>query len=342
LAHRHVPGNSTNVRTIKAQLAPTVFAALERTAPGLAGWWADRLFFTPPRPALGHRLQAVLASGRPLDVRWGDAALPAWRWGHGPTVLLAHGWGSRGGHFAPFVAPLVEAGFSPVTFDAPAHGDAPGRRTNVPEMARALAAAAEAAGPLHGVVAHSVGAAVTALALRRGLEAPRIVFLAPAGDPEAFTRTFAGRLGLGPASLRAMRARAERRIGLRFADLDVRGLARGQTAALLVVHDREDEEIGWRDGAAVAEAWPGAELVTTSGLGHRRVLKDAGVVARTATFLKGREGRACGHHGGCAWDERAELCSSCALDQELFDRQGRMDRVAPGSFSYATLPPRMV
>jgi pimeloyl-ACP methyl ester carboxylesterase len=319
-----------------------VFRILERTAPAVAGWWADRLFFTPPRPRLATKPQAVLAAGRPLDVRFGPVALPAWRWGQGPAVLLVHGWGSRGGHLAAFVPALVEAGLSAVAFDAPAHGRAPGRRTNVPEIARAMAAVADAAGTLHGVIAHSVGALATALALRRGLEAARVVFLAPAGDPERFTRTFAVRLGLGPASLRAMRARAERRIGVRFVDLDVRALARGQSAPLLVVHDRDDQEIGWDDGVAVADAWPGAELVTTRGLGHGRVLKDRGVVARAVAFLGGKEGRACGHDGGCAWDGRAGLCPACALDQEMFDRQGRMERVAAESFLYATLPPRTV
>ncbi len=324
--------NSTNVRTLSARLAPAFFRGLEQTAPALAGWWADRLFFTPPRPRLGARLQALLASARAIDVRLGRVGLPAWQWGQGPAVLLVHGWGSRGGHLAAFVPALVEAGFSAVAFDAPAHGGAPGRRTSVPEIARAIAAVAEAVGGLHGAVAHSVGAVATALALRDGLGATRGVFLAPAADPEGFTRTFAARLGLGPASLRAMRARAERRIGLRFEDLDVRALARGQRAALLVVHDRDDEEIGWDDGAAVAQAWPGAQLVTTCGLGHGRVLKDTGVVARAVAFLGQKDATTCGHDGRGAWDARAELCPTCALDQELFDRQGRMDRAAGGSF----------
>jgi pimeloyl-ACP methyl ester carboxylesterase len=305
---------------------PAVFGVLERTAPVVAGWWADRLFFTPPRPALSSRLRSIVASGHRFEVPFGAGTLPAWRWGDGPTVILVHGWGSRAGHFGAFVTALVEAGLSPVAFDAPAHGEAPGRRTNVPEIARATVAVAEAAGLLHGIVAHSAGAAVAALALRRGLRAARVVFLAPAGNPEGFTRTFAARLGLGPSSLRAMRRRAERRIGMGFEDLDIRVLARAQHAPLLVVHDREDQEIGWSDGAAVADAWPESELVTTRGLGHHRLIKDAGVIERAVAFLGGREGRACGHDGGCTWDGRAELCPSCALDQELFDREGRFTR----------------
>jgi alpha-beta hydrolase superfamily lysophospholipase len=292
---------------------------------------------------LSARLRAILATGQAFEVPFGPGALPAWRWGRGKGVLLVHGWGSRAGHLAGFVLPLLEAGFSPIAFDAPAHGEAAGRRTNLPEIARAVEAVAEAAGAPAGVVAHSAGAAAAALALRRGLPADRVVFLAPAGNPEGFTRVFAARLGLGPASLRSMRARAERRIGVRFDELDLRSLSRAQRAALLVVHDRDDEETSWQDAAAVAQAWPGAELVTTRGLGHHRVLKDAGVVARATAFLGGGDGRACGHESGCAWDGRGELCPSCALDRELFDRQGRRRRAEAGPYlGWTTRPPRIV
>jgi pimeloyl-ACP methyl ester carboxylesterase len=248
------------------------------------------------------------------------------------VVLLVHGWGSRAAHFAALAAELVDAGFTAVAFDAPAHGASPGRRTNLVEIAGAAAAVASAVGPLHGVVAHSAGAAAVALALHRGLAAPRLAFLAPAGNPEGFTRTFAARLGLGPSSLRAMRERAERRIGVRFDQIDIRRLAAGQRSALLVVHDLDDTEIRWEEGAAVADHWPGAELALTRGLGHQRLLKDEGVITRVASFLGGRESRACGHDGGCTWDGRAELCSSCALDAEMFDRDGRRER--PPAQSY--------
>ena len=55
--------------------------------------------------------------------------------------------------------------------------------------------------------------------------------------------------------------------------------------AALVVHDSDDMEVPWTNGADVAAAWPGAELVTTQGLGHRRILRDAGIVARVTAFL---------------------------------------------------------
>ncbi len=54
----------------------------------------------------------------------------------------------------------------------------------------------------------------------------------------------------------------------------------------LVIHDRDDKEVRWEDGAAIAGAWPGAQLATTSGLGHRRILQDPVVIRRIADFIR--------------------------------------------------------
>jgi hypothetical protein len=40
-------------------------------------------------------------------------------------------------------------------------------------------------------------------------------------------------------------------------------------------------------GVAVAEAWPGARLVATDGLGHHRVLADPGVVEAVVAHIAG-------------------------------------------------------
>jgi pimeloyl-ACP methyl ester carboxylesterase len=55
---------------------------------------------------------------------------------------------------------------------------------------------------------------------------------------------------------------------------------------LLVVHDRDDVTVPWLDGATIADAWPGARLMMTGGLGHRGIVRDPGVVGEVVRFLK--------------------------------------------------------
>jgi pimeloyl-ACP methyl ester carboxylesterase len=84
-----------------------------------------------------------------------------------------------------------------------------------------------------------------------------------------------------------MKQSIERRFGFRWEDFDVLRAARKMTAPLLVFHDRGDRDVAWTDGEAIAAAWPGAELVSTEGLGHRRIVHDPEVVSRTIAFLAG-------------------------------------------------------
>jgi hypothetical protein len=125
--------------------------------------------------------------------------------------------------------------------------------------------------------------------MRGGLAVGRAVFVSPMADPLPYTRAFAGRLGFGERIRTRMVARIERRVGMPLSAFGVPDLARTMaTPPLLLVHDRQDAETGWADSDAIARAWPGARLVTTGGLGHRRILRDPAVVAEATGFLGSR------------------------------------------------------
>ncbi len=51
--------------------------------------------------------------------------------------------------------------------------------------------------------------------------------------------------------------------------------------AVLIIHDTEDKEVHHRDGTLLAAAWPHAEFMSTTGLGHRRILRDEAVISRS-------------------------------------------------------------
>ena len=84
----------------------------------------------------------------------------------------------------------------------------------------------------------------------------------------------------------SMRVRLERRLGFEWKHMDVPRFAPAMRIPLLVIHDRDDREVRWDDGAAIAAAWPGAQLVTTTGLGHHRIVSDGGVIQQVLGFLK--------------------------------------------------------
>jgi pimeloyl-ACP methyl ester carboxylesterase len=267
------------------------FGVLERVAPALGARWAEAFWFRIPS-ARGGR-DRLAEPGRPFRVRLHGRTVAGEAWGDpaAATVYLVHGWGGWRGQLDAFVGPLVAAGCRVVAFDAPSHGDSdpglegPGRSTVI-ELADALAAVVAANGPADAVIAHSLGATVAAYALGHGLETGRMAFVAPMADPVPYTRMFAGRLGFGERTRSRLVARIERRVGTSMAAFAVPAMAgRVATPPLLLVHDRHDTETGWADSAAIARSWPGARLVSTSGLGHRRILRDPAVVAGVTGFV---------------------------------------------------------
>jgi len=260
----------------------------QAVSPDLAGWWAERIFFTPPHRPLTEAEHALLARARAFQVQADGRPVRAWQWGSGPVVLLVHGWGGAGARFSAFVEPILAAGFSAVTYDGPGHGLTGKGRSSAPELARALAAVVAEVGSPHGVVAHSLGGAVTGLALADGLAPRRVALLCPVADPAAFADRFAEQLGLSPRTMAALRARSERRIRFDWSRLPVVPVAARATAPALVVHDRGDETVSVKEGEAIAAAWPGAELILTDGLGHRGVLRDPVIVNRAVSFVTTR------------------------------------------------------
>ena len=267
-----------------------VFRTVGTAAPEVAARWAETIFCTPPRHEPRSGDEAFLATGRSFGVRSGGQQLVAWEWGQGPTVILAHGWGSRAGRFGPLARSLAEAGFRAVAYDAPAHGRSTGRFASLPEFARALRDVAQAVGPVYGVVGHSLGGAAVTLALRDGLSAGRVVLLAAPADVTPFTDAFADQLRL-PAAVRiAMRRNLELRLEVRLDSLHVPTIARRLAAPALLIHDREDLEVPYSDAEEIAAAWKSARLMATTSLGHRAILRDPEVVRQAVDFFRAEHG----------------------------------------------------
>jgi pimeloyl-ACP methyl ester carboxylesterase len=293
---------STNVRFIRPFLRTS-----EILAPRVGARVASRLWLTLPPPARGGELPP---GGRPFEVSSQRSRVRGQAWGDGPVVYLVHGWGGRASQFAAFVEPLVAAGHTVVAFDGLSHGDSdPGpsgpRSTTGVELGKALDAVAARFGPATAIVAHSMGAVASLLALKYGwLTTDRLVLLAPMNSYAKQFEPFQQLLGVGPRTRRLVDEAVVRRVGLPIEEFDVRVLARQLEASpTLLVHDTADRQTAYDDTAALAGDLPDTRLVTTSGLGHHRLLRDPQVVDEVVSFIGG--GRLVGAHDSGVRDREA-------------------------------------
>jgi len=255
-------------------------------SPALAGRWVYRLWFQPLRYPEPPQEQEWRRTAQPLAVAHRGQALAVDSWGAGPAVLMVHGWNGRGAQLGAFVPELVRAGFRVVTFDTPAHGRSPGRATNLPEISEAIHAVARACGPVHAVIGHSFGVACAIYAVQHGLKVNRIVAISPPDNVRSLTQKFFIALNVAPRVQEIFNRKFEAQFG---ADLWQRFspevLARQLDVPGLVIHDQDDRDVPIEEGIAVAQAWPGAQFVRTTGLGHRRILRGPEVIARAAAFI---------------------------------------------------------
>jgi pimeloyl-ACP methyl ester carboxylesterase len=282
--HQVSTEKSTNVRVLFIQ---KFNAILSRVAPRLATRLAERIFVTP-----------IPARQPPREIAWAEGAektmipsplgrIPVWVWGDGPaTVLLVHGWSGRGLQLGAFVQPLVAHGYRVITYDAPGHGEAPGRTSSMPAFATTLGAIGRRFAPVSAIIAHSLGstAAVYALA-HHELSVDRMVTIAPSARLHAVRERFGEMTGFPPSLVDLMRDAFEDRLGFDWDASEPLRIAPRLSTPMMVIHDSDDRFIPHSEGAELASAWPEGRLETTSGLGHHRILRDPEVVNSTVAFI---------------------------------------------------------
>jgi pimeloyl-ACP methyl ester carboxylesterase len=203
-----------------------------------------------------------------------------------PAVLLVHGWGGNAAQMRAFVFPLLSAGYRVIAYDQPAHGVSEGRLTGLPDFADVLAEVAWHHGDVRAVIGHSLGATAAAMAHAwNKTELKKLVLVSPPSDMLGYSRRFARWHWMPEPVRRSMQAAIEERYGLRWEELELARVAPRLSAQALVIHDKDDRMVPWKQGAAFAQQWRGAKLMTTEGLGHRRILENETVTQAAANFI---------------------------------------------------------
>ncbi|NVO84304.1 alpha/beta fold hydrolase [Hymenobacter terrestris] len=294
---------TTTIRPAEASVIPAQPLGLAllrlqfRLQAALSTQWAFRsawrLFTTPRRLPEKAWEAAVLAEARRFAVPGPTGALAAYEWNPTGTrtVLLVHGWEHRASFWGVLVRALVAAGYRVVAFDAPGHGASAGHRLTLPAYVGAVQAVADMLGPLHAVVAHSLGGATVVggpvhFNTDTTATLPRLVLLAVPASTPAVARRFAEMLGLPPAVMARMGRYIREQHGR-----DAESFSLTQAGPVfpvgraLLLHDEHDESIPFAEARELAAAWPDLEFGATSGLGHNRIMREPAVLTRIVTFL---------------------------------------------------------
>ena len=263
-------------------------AGLSYAAPALAGRAATYLWFTP-FPLARPRSPRIPPGARRITFESGGSEVHGFAIGGGSrTALLIHGWAGSSRQYRRIALRLAQEGYRCVVIDLPAHGIEAGRSTHAFEMADAIEIAGKELGKVDIVVAHSLGAMATAVAMQRSLKADRLVLLAPGLRPHQGLETFAANLRLRPVVAKAVEQEMERRFGQDLWDRIPKGmLDMNVPDRTLIVHDVDDEMVPIGDAKLLAERW-GVALVSVQGHGHNGMLRASEVIDQIATLASAK------------------------------------------------------
>lgn len=264
--------------------------SLDRIAPQVSTHLLLAKFVQPRRKKECNYESRLPAGAQRLAVQHNNLSLTGWVWGEsGPAVLVMHGWESHTGRMTPLIKSLLAQGYRVFALDAPGHGLSPQARTHLVDVGEAIRAMMTQHGPFYGVIAHSFGAAATAVLLARHPELmpEKLVLLSPMRDLAQHLDIFAGIAQLSAERKARLKQLVIQRKGLSFAECSAVAAVRHFNIPGLIIHDHDDRLIPHAVGEEIARSWAGAQFVSTSRLGHRRGLGNAQVIGHIINFLAG-------------------------------------------------------
>ncbi|MFN4764000.1 alpha/beta fold hydrolase [Gillisia sp. Q332] len=261
---------------------------LTKISPFLASRFAAQLFLTPFKYPLPEREKEMdeKAEQRSILVKAINRKIIVYIYGEGTKkVLLVHGWSGRGTQMSVLAKQLVKKGCTVISFDAPAHGKAPGRMSMMPYFIESIHELAKDYGPFDSAIGHSLGGMSLLRALKEGFSLKKLVIIGTANSVTHITREFARNMKLNDSVAEKMKSYFDKKFG---ENMDVySGALSAESVKIptLVVHDKDDIDVDVSSAYEISEKLMNSELFLTEGLGHRKVLGNPKVINKITTFV---------------------------------------------------------
>ncbi len=266
-----------------------LFPRLERWAPPLANRLFVKIFFTPLSYPYPEKEKKAIRFAKLFSFHAAGKKIQGYQWGDAEKyVLVVHGWAGRATQFRRFIKPLLQAGYSVIGFDGPAHGRSQGKQTNIREFEETLRKLYEIKGEPHAVIGHSFGGAAVIYAAHHGLRVHKLVAIATPTVGDWIIDTYLRAINGSEKTKAWFKAYVPRAYGRPFDEFTALYAIQHMphSMELLLVYDEDDIEVSPAHACRIKELYPSAKLMITSGLGHTRILKDNKVINRVVDFIK--------------------------------------------------------
>ena len=201
-------------------------------------------------------------------------------------ILLVHGWSGRGTQLFKIADELLKAGYSVVSFDAPAHGKSKGKMTIMSEFIASILEIEKQFGPFEIAIGHSLGGMSVLNAIKDGLKVEKAIIIGSGDIVQDILDEFISRLGLKQKISEGLRELFEEKYQLKMDDFSAYKAAQKIQIPVLVIHDKDDPEVPVKAGIHIHEQLKNGTLYITEDLGHRKILGNPNVIKKILEFIK--------------------------------------------------------
>ena len=260
-------------------------------SPKLITLFAAKLFTTPIKHKIPKRelemdrnsiqkLISIPAIGKEVVVyKYGESD---------KKVLLVHGWSGRGTQLFKIADELLKAGYTTISFDAPAHGKSPGKTTIRVDFIDTVLEIEKQFGPFEAAVGHSLGGMSVLNAINKGLKVNYAVVIGSGDIVQDIINDFVAKLALKPNVSTLLRLHFEKKYGEKMNSYSAFLAAKETAIPILVIHDNLDPEVPVKAGIHIHKYLKNGELLLTDGLGHRKILGNLKVIEKTVQFIQNK------------------------------------------------------
>lgn len=262
---------------------------LEKISTGWAVSFAAKLFSTPIKHKMPRReldmdeksiqsLQSIPEIGKEIVV---------YEWGNSPKkVLLVHGWSGRGTQLFKIAETLVENGYSVVSFDAPSHGKSSGNSSIMLEFIASIKEIDTKFGPFDAAIGHSLGGMALFNAVKDGFKINKLVTIGSGDIVKDIIDEFVGKINLKKSTGVLLSQFFEKKYGKSMDSFSAYLSAKQVEFPVLVIHDEDDLDVPLYAAIHIHKQLKNGSLMVTKQLGHRKILGDEKVIAKTIDFIK--------------------------------------------------------
>ena len=207
------------------------------------------------------------------------------------TILFAHGWARDSLDFSIIIKELLEQGHTIVAFDTPAHGSSTGRRTTLKANTEVLLEVARILGPIDILIGHSFGVMTSAFALSLAQhndvlsQVKKLILISGPNQLTYAVLAFSQAMNLPESVVKIFYEKTESLVKRPIETMNITELLKGYSGQTLVIHDRKDRVVAYKDAEIIASNI-NAELFYTDGFGHIHILEAVAVIEKILNFIK--------------------------------------------------------